>query len=111
MLYGWVDDQANRLSDDSGWSDVNTDSPVYYLGSWEDGAMKTGWQKITVYDDQEDEDMDHWFYFQSNGKRFQKSSTTTDEYRTKTVNGCLLYTSAQSCTHKEGFDSLTPDAP
>ncbi|MEW4411225.1 argininosuccinate lyase [Clostridium sp. AN503] len=87
MLYGWVDDQANRLSDDSGWSDVNTDSPVYYLGSWEDGAMKTGWQKITVYDDQEDEDMDHWFYFQSNGKRFQKSSTTTDEYRTKTVNG------------------------
>ena len=26
------------------------------MGSWEDGALKTGWQKITVYDQDEDDD-------------------------------------------------------
>ncbi len=85
MLYGWVDGNANRLTDDSAWEAEGED--VYYLGSWEDGSMKTGWQRISVWDDGEDDDMDYWFYFQSNGKRYQKLSTTTDEYRTKKVNG------------------------
>ncbi|MCD8223351.1 MAG: hypothetical protein LUC99_00600, partial [Clostridiales bacterium] len=41
------------------------------FGSWEDGAMKTGWQKITVYDDEDnkDDDYDYWFNFKSNGKK------------------------------------------
>ncbi len=85
MLYGWVDGNANRLSDDSAWEAEGED--VYYLGSWEDGSMKTGWQKINVWDDGEDDNMDYWFFFQTNGKRYQKLSTTTDEYRTKKVNG------------------------
>ncbi|MGN0158505.1 MAG: N-acetylmuramoyl-L-alanine amidase family protein, partial [Brotaphodocola sp.] len=64
MLYGWVkEEDATLATDDSDWEDC-----TYYLGSWEDGAMKTGWQKITVYDQDEDEDMDYWFNFKSNGK-------------------------------------------
>ena len=30
------------------------ENATYYFGSWEDGSMKTGWQKITVYDDSTD---------------------------------------------------------
>ena len=64
MLYGWVKaEDATLATDESEWEDC-----TYYLGSWEDGAMKTGWQKITVYDSEEDEDMDYWFNFKSNGK-------------------------------------------
>ena len=70
MLYGWVKkDDANLATDDSDWEDAE-----YYLGSWEDGSMKTGWQKITVYDQDEDDDYDYWFNFKSNGKkRFNES--------------------------------------
>lgn len=63
MLYGWVNEDGVRETDESGWENAR-----YYLGSWEDGAMKTGWQKINVYDEEEDDDVDHWFYFKSNGK-------------------------------------------
>ena len=63
MLYGWVKD-GERVTDEDDWVDA-----VYYLGSWDDGAMKTGWQKIYVHDALEDDDMDHWFYFKSNGKK------------------------------------------
>lgn len=31
--------------------------------------MRTGWQKITVYDKSLDDDMDYWFCFKSNGKK------------------------------------------
>ena len=66
MLWGWVNENSERESDDDGWK-----SATYYLGSWEDGAMKTGWQKVTVYDDDDDkdDDYDYWFNFKSNGKK------------------------------------------
>ena len=66
MLWGWVNDNSERESDDDGWK-----TATYYLGSWEDGAMKTGWQKVTVYDDDDDkdDDYDYWFNFKSNGKK------------------------------------------
>ena len=67
MLYGWIDeDDATLKSDDSDW-----ETATYYLGSWEDGSLKTGWQKITVYDDdtEKEDDYDYWFNFQSNGKK------------------------------------------
>ncbi len=66
MLYGWVNAVGERETDDDGWETAD-----YYLGDWNDGSMKTGWQKITVYDDSSDkeDDMDYWFNFQSNGKK------------------------------------------
>ena len=70
MLYGWVNEDDSTLSsDDSDW-----ETATYYMGSWEDGSLKTGWQKITVYDQDEDDDYDYWFNFKSNGKkRFNES--------------------------------------
>lgn len=71
MLYGWVNGQSERLTGDTDWNANSDDEPVYYLGSWDDGAMKTGWQKITVCDDQDDdEEKDFWFWFKSNGKKY-----------------------------------------
>ena len=69
MLYGWVDEDGTTLNDEDGWADA-----TYYFGSWEDGSLKTGWQKITVYDQDEDDDYDYWFNFKSNGKKRAHSS-------------------------------------
>ena len=82
MLYGWVDKDTNSLvADDEGWKTATN-----YFGSWEDGAMKTGWQKINVYDawDDADDDADYWFYFGSNGV---KRTGTSDADDTVRVNG------------------------
>ena len=70
MLYGWTDGTGERLTGDTGWSEPGDDEYVYYFGSWEDGSMKTGWQKITVYDESEgkEDDYDYWFNFKSNGR-------------------------------------------
>ena len=119
MLYGWVKkDDANLATDDSDWEDAE-----YYLGSWEDGSLKTGWQKITVYDQDEDDDYDYWFNFKSNGKRAEgekityKGKTyyfdtdgkmltgwvTTTSDKKENVNGCNRsygYWSCRSCFGK-----------
>ena len=72
MLYGWVNEEdSNLASDDDDWEDR-----TYYLGSWEDGSMKTGWQKITVWDEDKEDDKDYWFNFKSNGeKRYNNTSS------------------------------------
>ncbi len=95
MLYGWVGGDSGRLTDDDGWasptdSDAETDKKVYYLGNWDDGSMKTGWQKITVYDEKEEEDMDYWFWFKSNGVKFtakEGSGVKADKSINKTKYG------------------------
>ena len=95
MLYGWVDGDSGRLTGDDGWasptdSDAETDKKVYYLGNWDDGSMKTGWQKITVYDEKEEEDMDYWFWFKSNGVKFtakEGSGVKADKSINKTKYG------------------------
>jgi glucan-binding YG repeat protein len=72
MLYGWVDSNGEMQNGDTDWQ---TTEDLYYFGTWDDGAMKTGWQRISVYDDRgnKDDDYDYWFNFKSNGKR--RSST------------------------------------
>ena len=79
----FVNGDAERLTDEDDWANMAED--VYYLGNWDDGAMKTGWQYIYVHDEKEDEDMEHCFYFNSNGKRFYNN--TDESYKTKKVNG------------------------
>ena len=69
MLYGWVNDDSTLATDDSDW-----ETAEYYMGSWEDGALKTGWQKVSVNDPDEDDDYDYWFNFKSTGQ--QRFSTT-----------------------------------
>ncbi len=88
MLYGWVKDGERQTGDDD-WADAE-----YYLGDENDGAMKTGWQLISITDenwdeddDTFDEDQDRWFYFKSNGKRYQQSADKDAEFMTKTING------------------------
>ena len=80
MLYGWVSEDGDMQNEEDGWVEA-----TYYLGSWEDGAMKTGWQKVTVHDDEEDDDMDYWFYFKSNGKK--ELSDSSESIKEKKVNG------------------------
>ena len=78
MLYGWVNEESERLTDEDAWR-----SGTYYLGENGDGALATNqWMKLEVEDDDsEDEDFDgyYWFYFSSNGKKVK--------YTTKTING------------------------
>ena len=82
MLYGWVKaDEPEMANNDTEWTEA-----LYYMGSWEDGAMKTGWQRITVEDDEDDdEEKDFWFYFKSNGKKIYADNG--ERTKDKTING------------------------
>ena len=68
MLYGWVTETGTMANGEDEWSGSDV---KYYFGGWEDGSMKTGWQKITVHDNEDgkDDDYDYWFNFKSNGER------------------------------------------
>ena len=65
MLYGWVKTDGTMANGEDEWQDA-----YYYFGGWEDGSLKTGWQKITVHDPSSDKDFDYvyWFNFKANGK-------------------------------------------
>ena len=79
MLYGWVAEDGDMCNGEDEWENA-----TYYFGSWEDGSMKTGWQKITVYDDSTDkkDDFDYWFNFKSNGeKRAHSSDDLNDTWK------------------------------
>ncbi len=83
MLYGWVSTDGSRLSAEDDWAQKQD---MYYCGSWDDGAMKIGWQKIYVHDEQEDDDLEQWFYFKSNGKK-EYNSDDEDVIKEKKING------------------------
>ena len=83
MLYGWIKkDDSTLQTDDSDWEQCE-----YFLGSWDDGALKTGWQKINVYDEEEDDDIDYWFNFKSNGQKRVNSSDSSSDVFEKKING------------------------
>ena len=85
MLYGWVNGNHERI-DDENWYDEG----VYYLGQWDDGVMKTGWQKIYVTDNEDDdEEKEFWFNFKSNGQKRKADDTkgTVGNITEKTING------------------------
>ncbi len=82
MLYGWVNGNHERV-DLENWYDEG----VYYLGEWDDGAMKTGWQKIYVPDnDDDDEEKEFWFNFKSNGQK-RTGGDAVGEITEKKING------------------------
>ena len=66
MLYGWVKTDGTMANGEDEWQDA-----YYYFGGWEDGSLKTGWQKITVHEpsSDKDDDYDYWFNFKANGKK------------------------------------------
>ncbi|NBH36687.1 hypothetical protein D3Z58_25120, partial [Clostridiaceae bacterium] len=90
MLYGWVNKNGERESDDEGWTDLDT---AYYLGDWNDGSMKTGWQKITVYDEAKEDDMDYWFNFKSNGEKRTDTKSWKSNGKTYAfdIRGVMVY--------------------
>jgi hypothetical protein len=102
MLWGWVSSDGDMQNDDdTGWADA-----LYYFGNWDDGAMKTGWQRINVYDDEDakEDDYDYWFNFKSNG---QKRSNTNKKklgshYYAFDTRGVMIYQWYQT-----GEDSAT----
>ena len=104
MLYGWVDEGTNSLqADNEGWQ-----SATHYFGSWEDGAMKTGWQKINVYNawDDENDDADKWFYFGSNGR---KREGTADADTAIRINGKRYTFDSTGVMHYKWVEVTTPD--
>ncbi|MDO5408769.1 MAG: cell wall-binding protein [Eubacteriales bacterium] len=78
MLYGWVNEESERQTDEEAWK-----NGMYYLGEAGDGALRDAeWVKLEVEDDEnEDDDFDgtYWFYFGTNGKKLHDT--------TKTING------------------------
>lgn len=78
MLYGWVNEDATRVTGDDAWKEG-----LYYLGTSTDGAKASGaWKLIEVVDDDNTKDNfdgSYWFYFGTNGKKLKDT--------TKTING------------------------
>lgn len=93
MLYGWVDEDGTRLTEDDAWK-----TGIYYLGTSNDGAQTVGWAALDIKaeDDEygegfsslntfDDEDQNRWFYFNSNGKKvYSKDGDFEDS---KSING------------------------
>lgn len=126
LLTGWVNEDAERLTEDDAWKDG-----VYYLGEAGDGAQrKNEWVKLEVEDDEnEDDDFDgtYWFYFNSNGKklsdttkkingknyRFEENGNAVfNWYMTASSstasNGSLYYNQPEQCWRAQGWFYSVP---
>ncbi len=96
MLYGWVSKDGELQNGEDDWYVDGNDTTMYYFGSWEDGSMKTGWQKIYVHDPEKDDDYEYWFNFKSNGtRRYHSSEESTwksnGKYYHFTPQGVMVY--------------------
>ena len=65
MLYGWIDESGEMLTDDDAWK-----SGMYYCSDNGDGRRATGWKCIPAVDDEDDdrEGGGYWFDLSTNGK-------------------------------------------
>lgn len=97
-----INGQRYRFDSDgsmlSGW--YNDNENLYYLGSPDDGAAKTGW--LCLFYDQEEDDQEDgsvyevddsgygtWFYFGTNGRAVRAGEE--DNYVSRNINGYRYY--------------------
>lgn len=69
MLFGWVNEDSERLTGEDAWKEG-----VYYCGEEDDGAQIVGaWARIHVEDDENEDDseQDYFFYFNTTGKKLK----------------------------------------
>ena len=63
MLFGWVNENSQRVVGDDAWRDG-----IYYCGTENDGAMsQSEWKRLEALDDNNQDntfDDEYWFYFQ-----------------------------------------------
>ena len=89
MLYGWIDESGEMLTDDDAWK-----SGMYYCSDNGDGRMATGWKYIPAVNDEDDdrEGDGYWFYFSTNGKKTadNDSKKINGQYYGFDVNGKML---------------------
>lgn len=88
MLYGWVAD-GERQTDENAWQTCD-----YYLGTENDGVLRTSWEKVGIVADDADgaqpgnsfwdEDQDRWFYFSDGGKKVKGRENNCQK---KTIDG------------------------
>lgn len=68
MLFGWVNDQSERVTGDDAWKNGS-----YYCGDSTDGAqVNNQWKELEAVDDEADKENfngKYFFYFQTNGKK------------------------------------------
>ncbi|MDO4267000.1 MAG: cell wall-binding protein [Eubacteriales bacterium] len=91
MLYGWVNDSAERQTGDDAWK-----NGIYYLGGPDDGVMRSSqWEWLEAEDDEQENDAyegSYWFYFNSNGKKAADTKKTINGRKYQfTENGNALF--------------------
>lgn len=94
MLFGWIDESGEMLTDDDAWR-----SGMYYCGENGDGRMTTGWKYITAPndDDTEREGDGYWFFFNSNGKKVKDDDS-------KKINGRKYRFDEDGAAHFEWYN-------
>lgn len=94
MMFGWVDENGEMLTDDDAWK-----SGVYYCGDNGDGRVATGWKYIQAENDEDDdrEGDGYYFYFGTNGKK-------TADKDSKKINGRKYRFDENGAAHFEWFN-------
>ena len=95
MLYGWIDESGEMLTDDDAWK-----SGMYYCSDNGDGRMATGWKYIPAVNDEDDdrEGDGYWFYFSTNGKK-------TVDNDSKKINGRKYRFDENGAAHFEWYNN------
>ncbi|WP_313074850.1 cell wall-binding protein [Lacrimispora sp.] len=98
MLFGWVNEDAARVTGDDAWKEG-----TYFLGAANDGAKTSNaWKSIDVDDNdntKENFDGKYWFYFGANGKKMKDTS--------KTINGRKYRFNEFGAAESEWYEKAT----